>query len=221
MAEITLFGDIGGQFWEGITARDISQQLAMAGEADPLTVRINSKGGDVFEGVTIFNLLNSREGPVNVRVEGEAASIASVIAMAGDTVTMGTSAMMFVHNPHTGMLGFGDAAFFEGEFTVALSDTVSRLRKVKEAILDAYGERDINRVMASTWMDEERFFSGPEAVEAGLADIAEGSAASASDKRRAAAARLEWEFQAQQRGRKIQLRTQRDSIEAARRKHGI
>src|ERR1700680_4555886 len=83
-AEILLYDEIG--FW-GITAKDFVLALAQVGDG-ALTVRINSPGGDVFDGLAIYNALRARKTPVNIVIDGLAASAASFIAMAGTTVSM-------------------------------------------------------------------------------------------------------------------------------------
>ena len=84
-------------FGDGITAQTISDCMANAGVYNKITCRINSPGGDLFEGVAIYNLLKSYGKPVNCIVDGMAASAASLIAMAGDKVTMGTGTLMMIH----------------------------------------------------------------------------------------------------------------------------
>ena len=93
-AEILLYDEIG--FW-GVTATDFAAALSKAGDG-PLTLRINSPGGDVFDGYAIYNMLRARAAPVNVVIDGLAASAASFIAMAGATVTMAEPSMLMIHN---------------------------------------------------------------------------------------------------------------------------
>lgn len=91
--------DVIGEDWsgEGVTARRIAAALRRIGEND-VTVNINSPGGDMFEGLAIYNLLAEHPGAVNVRVMGIAASAASIIAMAGDTIEMGLGSFIMIHN---------------------------------------------------------------------------------------------------------------------------
>ena len=103
-AEIALYGTIGETFFDdGITAKRFIEELNELKDVDSIDLRINSMGGDVFEGVTIYNRLKEYKATINVYVDGLAASIASVIAMAGDTVTMGEGSFMMVHSPMTGV----------------------------------------------------------------------------------------------------------------------
>jgi len=102
---LEIYDAIGADFFgEGITGKGISDAIAAAGEFSSITLRINSPGGDLFEGVTIYNLLKSQEKPVNVMIDGLAASAASLIAMAGDTCVMGEGSCMMIHQA-MGMCG--------------------------------------------------------------------------------------------------------------------
>ena len=84
--------------WAGLSARQLVSNLKDI-DADEITVRINSPGGSVFDGIAIYNALHYHKAHINVRIEGLAASIASVIAMAGDTVHMAANALLMIHNP--------------------------------------------------------------------------------------------------------------------------
>jgi ATP-dependent Clp protease protease subunit len=94
---IEIYDVIGFDFWsgEGITAKTISAKLKGAGA---VTVNINSPGGDFFEGLAIYNLLRAHEAKVDVQIMGLAASAASIIAMAGDSVQIGKAASLMIHN---------------------------------------------------------------------------------------------------------------------------
>lgn len=99
-AEMLIYDEIG--FW-GITAKDVVTALVSIG-AGPLVVRVNSPGGDVFDGLAIYNALKQR-GDVTIQIDGVAASAAAFIAMAGDTITMAETAMMMLHNCWTVAMG--------------------------------------------------------------------------------------------------------------------
>lgn len=95
---ISVFDVIGQDYWgEGVTAKRIAGALRAMNGAD-VTVNINSPGGDMFEGLAIYNLLREYEGRVTVKVLGIAASAASVIAMAGDDIQIGRGAFLMIHN---------------------------------------------------------------------------------------------------------------------------
>jgi len=159
-AEVMLYDEIGG--WFGATADQFIADLR--GITSPnLRVRINSPGGSVFEGVAIANALRSHPANVTVQVDGIAASIASVIAMAGDRVEMAPNTMMMIHDASG--LCMGDAADMEemGELLDLISDNIA----------DAYASRAggtreqwRDRMRAETWYLPE------DAVDAGLADEA-------------------------------------------------
>ncbi|WP_285259243.1 ClpP-like prohead protease/major capsid protein fusion protein [Halopseudomonas bauzanensis] len=157
-AEILLYDEIG--MW-GITAQQFARDLKALGDLSLISLRIHSPGGDVFEGTAIYNLLKNHPARVEAHVDGLAASMASVIAMAADTIYMPENAMMMVHKPW-GIQG-GDA------------DDMRRyaelLDKVENTLVSAYvtktgkSEEDIKALLKSeTWM------TGREAVEAGFAD---------------------------------------------------
>ena len=95
-------------FGNGITAASISAAIAEAGEFDSITVRLKLPGGDLFEGVAAYNLLKNSGKPVNVAVDGLAASAASLIAMAGDSVTMGEGSMTMIDRAMAACAGFAD-----------------------------------------------------------------------------------------------------------------
>jgi ATP-dependent Clp protease protease subunit len=101
--------DVIGEAWDGsgITAKSFKDQLDNSGSYDRISVRINSPGGDVFDGVAIYNLLRAQGKPVSVYVDGLAASSASIIAMAGDEIVMGTAALLMIHEAWS--LAIGDA----------------------------------------------------------------------------------------------------------------
>ncbi len=98
-AEIYLYDMIGSDMFGGISAKDFADQMVKAKNAKRIDLRINSPGGDVFDGMAMYTLLKSSKAKINVYVDALAASIASVIAMAGDTIEMATPAMMMIHDP--------------------------------------------------------------------------------------------------------------------------
>ncbi|MBG4580889.1 Clp protease ClpP, partial [Pseudomonas aeruginosa] len=96
VAEVLLYDEIG--VW-GITALQFARDLKAMGDLTKINLHIHSPGGDVFEGTAIYNLLRNHPASVDVYIDGLAASMASVIAMAGDTIYMPENAMMMVHKP--------------------------------------------------------------------------------------------------------------------------
>src|SRR5476649_135870 len=102
---ISIFDVIGSDYWgEGVTANRISGALYSLNGED-VTVNINSPGGDMFEGLAIYNLLRQYSGKVTVKVLGLAASAASIIAMAGDEVQVGRGAFLMIHNCWVAVMG--------------------------------------------------------------------------------------------------------------------
>ena len=147
-------------FGDGITASAVSDAIAQAGEHDCINLRINSPGGDAFEGVAIYNLLKNNGKPVQVNVDGLAASAASIVAMSGDKICMGTGSMMMIH-PAQGM-AMGDAK--------AVREFADTLDQVSASIADIYVERTKNSKKAVTeMMNAETWMSSKEAVKNGFA----------------------------------------------------
>lgn len=157
--ELLLYDEIG--YW-GITATDVVKALADI-SSPQITLRVSSPGGDVFDGIAIFNALRGHPATVNVVVDSLAASAASFIAMAGDTITVNDAAQVMIHDASG--FAYGNAA--DMEHMRALLDRVS------DTIAGIYAGRAGGTV--ADWrqvMRAETWFSGPEAVAAGLADAA-------------------------------------------------
>jgi ATP-dependent protease ClpP protease subunit/phage major head subunit gpT-like protein len=157
-AEITLYDEIGG--W-GISARQFAEDLKGFGNLSNLTLRIHSPGGDVFEGMAIYNLLDQHPAYIDGYIDGLAASMGSVVAMACDTIHMPENAMMMIHKPW-GIQG-GDA------------DDMRRyadlLDKVEDTLVNAYTRKSGKGAdEIKTLLSAETWFSGADAVEQGFAD---------------------------------------------------
>lgn len=160
--EIFLYDSIGSDpFFGGVGAKEFSQAISDLGKVSQLRIRINSAGGDVFEGFAIYNQIRRLDYPVDVYVDGIAASIASVIAMAGDKIYMAEPSQMMMHNPWG--FGVGDAD--------SLRSVAAELDSLKDAIAGVYFKRSgVSHSRIANWMDEETWFSETSAVDAGLAD---------------------------------------------------
>lgn len=157
-AELMVYGDIGE--WLDVDSREFTQQLR-AITASLINVRINSGGGSVFTAQAILSSLRRHPAEVRVYIDGLAASAASVIAMAGDTVVMPSNAMMMIHNPLTWVGG-------EAEDMRKMADT---LDKVRDGIVAAYQQKTLleeSRIIEL--MDAETWMTASEAVELGFAD---------------------------------------------------
>lgn len=154
-------GQIADETWFGdeVTPQLFKNDLN-AGKGD-ITLWINSPGGDVFAAAQIYNMLMDYKGNVHVIIDGLAASAASVIAMAGTTVSMSPVAMMMIHNPWT--IAQGEAKDME--------KIIEMLGEIKESIVNAYELRTgLSRAKISHLMDSESWFNARKAVELGFAD---------------------------------------------------
>jgi ATP-dependent Clp protease, protease subunit len=170
--ELMLYGDIGDD-WFGISPSAVAEQLRAAGDITSITVRINSRGGDVFDGATIYNLLASQGVPVNVVIDGLAASAASYIAMVGENVTMGEGAMIMIHNPYCFALGNA----------TELRKTADMLDKVRDSMLSGYMKRysgTEDELKAA--LDAETWMTAADAKKAGLCDEIAGADANEDPK---------------------------------------
>jgi len=126
-----------------------------------ITVWINSPGGDCVAAAQIYNMLMDYKGDVTVKIDGIAASAASVIAMAGTKVLMSPVSMMMIHNPAT--IAFGD--------TAEMQKAINMLAEVKESIMNAYEiKTGMSRTKISHLMDAETWMDAHKAVELGFAD---------------------------------------------------
>lgn len=164
--ELTLYGEIASVTWWGdeITPKEFKSDLDKLGDIKTLNIYINSPGGDVFAGQAIYSMLKRHKADKNVYIDGLAASIASVVAMAGDTVYMPQNAMIMMHNPWT--FGVGNAKDFR-----KLADD---LEKIKETLIAAYSNHSaLLRDEIISLMDEETWLTADECYEYGFCDVVE------------------------------------------------
>lgn len=162
-AKVHIFDAIGG--WFGVRAKDLVKEINDL-DVDEIELRLNSPGGQVWDGIAIMNALRSHRATVEVHVDGIAASIASVIAMGGDQIIMSRGAQMMIHCGST--ITWGNAADLRKSL-VMLDKTDANMAGIYAA--RAGGE-------AADWlalMENETWYNAAEAVDAGLADIAEDS----------------------------------------------
>jgi len=161
-ATISIYDVIGQDFWtgEGVTSKRVAAALRSVGKA-PVTVNLNSPGGDMFEGLAIYNLLREHPAEVTVKVMGLAASAASIIAMAGDRIEMGLGTFLMVHNSWGMVIGnqqdMRDAAETFAEFDAAMADIYAARTGLPAA--------EIAELMA-----EETWLRPSSAIEKGFAD---------------------------------------------------
>lgn len=160
--EILIYEQIGSDFWsEGITAKQFVHDLAAKGKIRHIDLRINSPGGSFFDGLAIYNTLKSHPAIVDVYIDGIAFSMASVIAMAGDTISMAKNALMMVHNPRGAAAGTPEEIRAYAEL----------MEKARESILTAYEDKTgIDRDELLAMVNAETYMNADEAVEKGFAD---------------------------------------------------
>jgi ATP-dependent protease ClpP protease subunit len=159
---ITMFDTIGEDFWTGggVTAKKVTAQLRAIGER-PVTVQLNSPGGDMFEGIAIYNVLREHPQDVTVQVMGMAASAASIIAMAGDTVEIGAASFFMIHNAW--VLAIGNRH--------DMAETAAFLEPFDAAMRDVYAARTgLKADDVAKMMDAETWLSGQAAIDKGFAD---------------------------------------------------
>jgi ATP-dependent Clp protease protease subunit len=182
-ARLDIFDQIGEStdWWAGetagIAARDFSTSLLALGELDVIELHINSPGGSIFDGWQIFNELKRHPARVDVLIDGQAASMASVIAMVGDSVTMPANATLWVHNPMTTFMAWTTG--YSTDMRKIAQDalrTADDLDTDGQALLNAYVTRSGGKVTADAMralMDVETLITAERAVELGLADAIE------------------------------------------------
>lgn len=163
-AELTIYAPIEDEeswWYDSVSPKGVMRALKNMGNVSDITVRINSPGGSVFAGLAIYQYLKDHSATVTVRVDGLAASAASIIAMAGDKIVMGTGAMIMIHNPWT--IAMGEAKDFR--------ETADVLDKIADSLISVYQERtgkegDELKAMldASTWLTAD------DAIAKGFAD---------------------------------------------------
>jgi ATP-dependent protease ClpP protease subunit len=160
---ITMFDTIGEDPWSatgGVTAKKIAAQLRAIGDR-PVEVQINSPGGDMFEGIAIYNVLREHPQQITVKVMGMAASAASIIAMAGDNVEIGAASFLMIHKCWVLAMGNADD----------MVETAEWLRPFDDAMAAVYAARSgVEAAEALRMMKAETWLSGQAAVDKGFAD---------------------------------------------------
>lgn len=158
--EIYIYEGIGEGWFGGITAKTFADALRDLGKVDALDIYVNSPGGSVFDGIAIYNQIRRFSGERIIHIDGIAASIASVIAMAGDEINIASNGTVMIHDPW-------GAAFGTAE---AVRKTADTLDQVRDTILDTYvaktgGKKD----QISEWMAAETWMTADQAIERGFA----------------------------------------------------
>lgn len=168
-AELLLYDEIGsGYFDEGTTAKQFAEDLRSVRDVATLNVRINSPGGSVFDGFAIYNQLLRFPGRVEVDIDGLAASIASVIALAGRDIRMAKNALFMMHQPSGLVMGT----------PVDMRAMAANLEKVGEQIRGVYTDKTgMKPERVTTMMDEETWLTAEEAHKLGFVDTITGERA--------------------------------------------
>ena len=164
-ADLYLYDVIG---WPGIGARDVVEGLRAIGTR-PLTVHINSPGGDVFDGLAVYNTLRARER-VTIKVEGLAGSIASIIAMGSDTRRMANASLLMIHEPHALVLGTGHD----------MKKMAGLMDKAAGIMADIYARAGADRDQVRRWMHDETWFTAQTALDSKLITAIDDAPASAA-----------------------------------------
>lgn len=156
-AEVHIYDDIG---WMGTSAKDLARELKTL-DVDEIELHLNSPGGDAWDGIAIYNTLRDHKASVSVVVDGVAASAASVIAMAGDTVRMNRGAQLMIHDAWGLVIGNADD----------MTEAAAMFDKISDGMAEIYASRAGGTV--AEWreaMAAESWYTAAEAVDAGLAD---------------------------------------------------
>lgn len=167
IGEIDIYGEIIDESWRmsdtETSAPTFKDALKELKDVKQITVNINSGGGDVFSGVAIHNMLKSHKAHVTVKIDGLAASIASVIAMAGDKVIIPRNAMLMIHNAWT--FAVGNAS--------DLRKQAEDLEKINSVVINSYLDKnpDIDEDKLRSLMDNETWLTAQEAKDLGLVDV--------------------------------------------------
>ncbi len=149
-ADVFIYDDIGESFFGGISAKQFNDDLqALPDSVKTISLYINSAGGSVFEGMSIYNQLRRHPATVNTHIDGLAASISSLIAMVGEKITIAANGMMMIHKPMGGGIGTADD----------LRQVADALDKVQETLRDTYVAKtaidasEVDKLLnAETWM---------------------------------------------------------------------
>ena len=163
-AEILLYDDIANfdsEQWGYMSAKSLINKIKALGDIQNITVRINSNGGDVFQAQAMYNYLKSHKANITVRVDGIAASAASLVAMAGNKIIMPENSMMMIHNPAGGCYGEADD----------MREVAEVLDKVRDMLANAYvAKTGQDREKIIRMMNDETWLTASESHELGFCD---------------------------------------------------
>ena len=161
-AEISIYDQIGGF---GVSANDFIDELKALGDVEAINLRIASGGGSIVEGNTIYNALKRHSAKVVTHIDSLAASMASVIAMAGDEIRMAQNALLMIHNPWTASIGGAEQ----------LRKDADLLDKMEANIRTSYARSNKSAEELDAMMDAETYLTAEEALEAGFIDTIDGA----------------------------------------------
>ena len=161
-AELILYGSIGSdEYWDDISDKAFKQDIENLGDVENITLHINSPGGSVFSAVAIANTLKNHKAKVTANIDGLAASAATIITSACDTVRMPKNALFMIHNPITFAYGNNQE----------MQKTVEMLDKVKNSIIETYlNKTKTDKETLSELMDNETWMDAETAKEYGFID---------------------------------------------------
>lgn len=159
-AEILIYEDVGAGWFGGVSAKQFADDLKALGDVKHIDVRINSYGGDVFDGLAIYQQLIRHPATIATHIDGKAASIASVIAMAGSEIHIAEAGWLMIHDAWG--ISIGNAK--------SMREMADRLEAVTEQLAGIYVARTGNdKAQVLSWMGEEKWFNAAEAIDAGFA----------------------------------------------------
>ncbi|ABQ23666.1 head maturation protease, ClpP-related [Clostridium kluyveri] len=167
-ADIFIYGEIVSYKWDDTdtTAASFKKDLDDLGDVNTINLHINSPGGNVFEGVAIGNMLKQHKAQVNVYVDALAASIASIIAMSGNTILMPKNSMMMIHNPLS--IAWGNAKDFRKK-----ADDLDKIGlSMQTTYLNKAGDK-LDQDTLQKLMDNDTWLSADDAYSYGLCDVVE------------------------------------------------
>ncbi len=165
VGELYIYGDIVSHKWDDtdVTVKDFAEDLKALGDLKTLNIYLNSLGGSVFQGQAIYSILKRHSAHKNVYIDGIAASIASVIAMAGDTISMPKNAMVMIHNPWTFVMGN----------SADLRKEADALDKIRESMIVAYMDKIQDKTseeQLAELLDAETWLSAQDCFDRGFCD---------------------------------------------------
>lgn len=158
-AEILILGDIGSSWWASVNTQQIRKELADFDDVEEINLRIDSPGGSVFAGIGLYSYLKDHKAKKKVYIDGMCASIATVIAMAGDEIYMNNASQFMIHNPWT--IAVGEAKELRHDAEV--------LEGLKDSIISAYMTKtNLTKEELVKAMDKTTYYNAKDALAAGF-----------------------------------------------------